>query len=308
MGNGLLFAAPEPSYHPLEYQGEFLWVPRVQQTSEPNLGQRIPCLLLQSPGAARLLIYFHANAEDLGLIYLHLRYLRTLLKVHVLALDYPGYGVCSGIPSEEKLLADAETVLCFVRDQLEVPVDRLIFMGRSLGASPAIFLASRHPCAGLVTVSAFASITAVVGSFPRLIGWLVDVLDNSTRIRSVQSPTLILHGKEDRLVDVGQASALASNCGADVKDKPRVLLNICNGVGHDNMDVKRDIIQGVQEAFPNLQEGEAISLASADRFLHAQPLYLAADVAARVPYSADWVPHLPPWPSIKITGVDGDEI
>lgn len=41
----------------------------------------------------KLLIYFHANAEDLGNSYLFLDHLRTQLRVNVLAPEYPGYGI-----------------------------------------------------------------------------------------------------------------------------------------------------------------------------------------------------------------------
>lgn len=41
----------------------------------------------------KLIIYFHANAEDLGNSYLFLDHLRTQLKVNVLAPEYPGYGI-----------------------------------------------------------------------------------------------------------------------------------------------------------------------------------------------------------------------
>jgi len=47
-------------------------------------------------GSSKLLIYFHGNAEDVGLAFELLDYIRSLLKVHVLAVEYPGYGVYPG--------------------------------------------------------------------------------------------------------------------------------------------------------------------------------------------------------------------
>lgn len=48
-----------------------------------------------------LLIYFHANAEDIGLAYDSLLFdLRTNLQISILAPEYPGYGLYSeGKPS-----------------------------------------------------------------------------------------------------------------------------------------------------------------------------------------------------------------
>ena len=38
-------------------------------------------------------MYFHGNAEDIGLSYEMLDHLRGALKVNILAVEYPGYGV-----------------------------------------------------------------------------------------------------------------------------------------------------------------------------------------------------------------------
>ena len=44
-------------------------------------------------GSSKVLIYFHANAEDIVLAKELLDYMRVLLKVNVLAVEYPGYGL-----------------------------------------------------------------------------------------------------------------------------------------------------------------------------------------------------------------------
>jgi len=55
-------------------------------------------------------IYFHGNAEDLGLAYELLDHLKSSLKVHVLAVEYPGYGIYPGKTTAEAILEDALTV------------------------------------------------------------------------------------------------------------------------------------------------------------------------------------------------------
>lgn len=54
-----------------------------------------------------MLIHFHGNAEDLGRSRDFLSVMRSCLSVHVLAVEYPGYGVYEGEASEESVLADA---------------------------------------------------------------------------------------------------------------------------------------------------------------------------------------------------------
>jgi hypothetical protein len=56
------------------------------------------------------MLYFHGNAEDLGLAWDLMDHIRNSLKVHVLAMEYPGYGFYPGPPSAEQILDDALSV------------------------------------------------------------------------------------------------------------------------------------------------------------------------------------------------------
>lgn len=59
---------------------------------DQNLSHYIPCMYLPfTLGSSKLLIYFHANAEDIATAYKLLASVRTLLRVNVLAIEYPGY-------------------------------------------------------------------------------------------------------------------------------------------------------------------------------------------------------------------------
>jgi len=44
----------------------------------------------------KLIIYFHGNAEDLGITYYNLGCLREVLGVRILAMEYRGYGLLGG--------------------------------------------------------------------------------------------------------------------------------------------------------------------------------------------------------------------
>jgi len=52
-------------------------------------------------GSSKILIYFHGNAEDVGLSMELLIFVRDMLKVHVLAMEYPGYGIYDGNPDAD---------------------------------------------------------------------------------------------------------------------------------------------------------------------------------------------------------------
>lgn len=44
-------------------------------------------------GSSKVMIYYHANAEDIVLCNELLDYVRALLKINIIAIEYPGYGL-----------------------------------------------------------------------------------------------------------------------------------------------------------------------------------------------------------------------
>lgn len=59
-----------------------------------HISHYIPCLHIPFHiGSSKTMIYFHANAEDIVLAHELLDYIRTLLRVHIIAVEYPGYGL-----------------------------------------------------------------------------------------------------------------------------------------------------------------------------------------------------------------------
>eukprot|EP00927_Polykrikos_kofoidii_P065168 TRINITY_DN60957_c0_g1_i1.p1 TRINITY_DN60957_c0_g1~~TRINITY_DN60957_c0_g1_i1.p1 ORF type:complete len:336 (-),score=46.24 TRINITY_DN60957_c0_g1_i1:93-1100(-) len=299
----LVFAAPCPTYHPAEFDGELLWVPR-RDDEAIELG--VPCLLLRAPFAARLVIYFHANAEDLGLVYPLLRLLRAQLMSHVLGVEYPGYGVCHGEPSEDMLFADAERVFEFAVRQLGVPEKSVLLIGRSLGGSPAIHVAAKHQtCGGLVLLSAFSSFRAVAGSFSAgWTFWCPNAFNNVERIRAVHCQVLIIHGALDKVVDVSQAYELQEACGADKaclvngassRGGNRAMsaaLLIQEGMGHNNYHDEYDLIRPTLRVFPVELHAKPLAVdRRSEQWLRRRARSLASDVVERVPYSPDILPY-----------------
>ena len=67
-------------------------------------------------GSSKLLVYFHGNAEDIGLSYEMLDHLRSSLKINIFAVEFPGYGIYndkSGC-SSEKVSEDAVYVFQYI--------------------------------------------------------------------------------------------------------------------------------------------------------------------------------------------------
>lgn len=159
-------------------------------------GSEIALLHLPNPQARFTLWFFHGNAEDLGDIEDQLRAWRDE-GFAVFAMDYPGYGLSTGRPSEQTIYAAARIARAYLRKDLNVPAARTILLGRSLGGGPAVQMATEEKVGGLVLQSAFTSVYRVVTRWPIL---PFDSFQNERKLRQVTCPTLVLHGRADEII------------------------------------------------------------------------------------------------------------
>jgi len=198
----LIFPAPQPSYDITSFPGELLLIPRKD-------GEKVPCTFLPFRHARFLVMYFHANAEDLGLCYSFCKIMRDLFQVHVLAVEYPGYGISAGKTDEVGILANAAAAMNFVTEELKWPCDGIKLFGRSLGTGPCVALAAKYDVAGVVLVSPFTSIRSL---FRAQVGPLADMVEerfeNCESMQKISSPTLIIHGQRDALIPIEHGKAL----------------------------------------------------------------------------------------------------
>ena len=88
---------------------------RVQEHNETTL-QWLPELLktLEKRKQTKLLIFFHGNAEDIGIARTTLNTIKQSLKINILAVEYSGYGLFIGDKSADKLLEDCLSVYDYV--------------------------------------------------------------------------------------------------------------------------------------------------------------------------------------------------
>lgn len=146
--NKLIFPAPEPSYTKTSFPNQLVWVPkRVEDALEFGAlrdDQVIPCLLLRNyqRDCNYLMIYLHGNAADLGRCRSLCLAMMKLVGCHVLAVEYPGYGINPGWPNEETVTQCCRDVYDWVVSPygMQWPPNQIIIMGRSIGSGPAVNL------------------------------------------------------------------------------------------------------------------------------------------------------------------------
>jgi len=144
---GLVFSPPPCSYTSDSFPEVLTWIPRNEFRDGalwwPKMSQSnsIPITLLQHRQGVYVMIYLHANAEDLGVSHNHIMSLHVWLKVHLICIEYPGYGLSMGSPSEQSVYDDCASVIRFLIHIMAVPEAKIILMGRSIGSGVAVKLA-----------------------------------------------------------------------------------------------------------------------------------------------------------------------
>lgn len=157
-------------------------------------------VLTPAPAAATLL-WFHGNAGNITYRYDMIRRL-IALPVNIFIVDYRGYGKSEGAPSEAGLYEDARAAWDYLIARRNIPAERIVIFGKSLGGVPAVDLAAEVRPAGLIVQSSFTSLADMAAILmPFLPRWLLSAKMNSlTKIAKVQCPKLFIHSPADEVV------------------------------------------------------------------------------------------------------------
>jgi pimeloyl-ACP methyl ester carboxylesterase len=128
----------------------------------------------------------------------------------VLSIDYRGFGMSPGVPSEAAMYADAEAAFDALVHRGIAP-ERIILLGHSLGSGPAVCVATRRHAAALVLFGAFTSIPdAAAERYPWLpVRYVASVqFDSLARMPSVHIPVVVAHSRADTTIPYAHALKL----------------------------------------------------------------------------------------------------
>ncbi len=192
-----------------------------------------------------LLLFLHGNSEDVMSCMSYCQWLADNLESNVLCCDYPGYGFSSGSPSEEGMNSAAFAVLDFAVTKLRYKLQDVIIMGKSIGSTPAIHIASMSYCSslgGIILVSPVASAVRCVSGMSRLPTWLLSQLDtwmlpNIKYIGNVTCPVQFIHGTDDLVVPHQNSLALIAALRCPQRSTPLFV-----AAGHNNLESKHNVL------------------------------------------------------------------
>jgi pimeloyl-ACP methyl ester carboxylesterase len=133
-----------------------------------------------------------------------------------LFINYRGFGLSEGVPSERAVLGDAGLIYDYAAARPDVDPSNIVILGRSLGSYFAASLATTRPVRGAILATPFDSFSALGA---RLYPWLpVSFLlhgryDAAALAPSVKVPALFVLAEHDDVTPVENGAALARAWG-----------------------------------------------------------------------------------------------
>ena len=191
-------------YHPNEnsYSGDSLTV-KVEEVKIPTSDN----LLLngwfhkKDLKKYKTIIYFHGNAGTLDNRIHKLNHFKDI-DINFLIISWRGFSGNKGEPTEKGLYIDGQSAVDWILKQ-DVKEENIILYGESLGTGIATELVQNKNYAGVILETPFTSMVDAAQKFYPYIPislLLKDRFENEKKIKNIDVPILIMHGKKDTIV------------------------------------------------------------------------------------------------------------
>ena len=157
----------------------------------------------------KTLVFFHGNAGELSNRIYKLNELNKL-DINVLLISWRGFSGNEGSPTEDNLYKDAEAAIQWLNNK-EVENNRIILYGESLGTGVAVEIGKKNNFNSIILESPFTSMeNAAKIYYPYLPVKLLlkDKYDSLSKITTIKTPILIMHGKKDDIVPFSMGKEL----------------------------------------------------------------------------------------------------
>lgn len=225
--------------------GEF-GQPYTAVTVETDDGERLHAWHLPRADAVAQVVYFHGNGGNLSV------WSDVLVEIarhgyEVIAVDYRGFGLSTGAPTEQGLYRDVDATLRVVHARLRNPELPLIYWGRSIGTAMAAYAASRSAPDGVVLEAGFPSARAIFEDSPIMFAlafFATYRFPTAELMASVKAPTLVLHGDEDSVIPYRLGQRLYDSLSG-----PKRLVTIPGGDHNDPLPSDAALYWGAVKEF-----------------------------------------------------------
>ena len=230
----------------LGFQKKLIFINKIEKGD--SIYNYIPCIFIRNNNSSNYIIFFHGNSEDIFIVENLGLYFKTNLNMNIIIVEYPGYSIYKSKTQEPKqIYEDSLTVYKWLKNKFKITNKDIFIYGRSLGTSPAIYLASKIQPRGLFLVSAFTSMKDI-GS-DKFCSWFVeDIFKSINYIEQIECPILFIHGEEDTLISPSHSEKLMKRAKIN---NSKVYLNQRPKMTHNNFYIFNDIIEPIKEFISN---------------------------------------------------------
>ena len=212
---------------------------RVERTLQPGeelvwqettRGERIGLIIRPPAGKQQWIVFFYGIGMTVAGTGPVRRWLGSA-GYGVACVEYAGFGVSSGSPSECGCYRSADAAITYLQREAAISLDEVTLIGWSLGSAVAMDIASRRDVRAQVLLSPMASLLACALDLARIgkTSFAVGPFDALSKARNVDCPTLIISGSQDALTRPWMANELTKAMGGHAR-----LLSL-PGVGHNDM-------------------------------------------------------------------------
>lgn len=187
-----------------------------------------------------VIMYCHGNKDHMDFYWQRQKLLANIGKKNrfgVLMIDYAGYGLSEGKPTETKMYDDVNAALSWLKTK-GLSGDRLIMYGFSMGTAPATKFCAEpsiltpkklileNPFASAEVMVQDASVLAIPGSFFTNLS-----IDNAEKIKQVSQEFLWIYGTKDVFLNpTTHGQIIFDNYSGVYKQK-----NPVENAGHDGV-------------------------------------------------------------------------
>ncbi|XP_022233890.2 protein ABHD13 [Drosophila obscura] len=193
-------------------------------------------------------LYFHGNAGNMGHRMQNVWGIYHHLHCNILMVEYRGYGLSTGVPTERGLVTDARSAIDYLHTRHDLDHSQLILFGRSLGGAVVVDVAAdavygqKLMCA--IVENTFSSIPDMA---VELVHPSVKYIPNL--LYKNKYPFLFISGLADNLVPPRMMRALYTKCGSELKR----LLEFPGG-SHNDTWIVDGYYQAIGQFLAELQE------------------------------------------------------
>jgi len=209
---------------------------------------------IPAENAKSTILFFHGNAGNISHRLDSIKIFNRM-EVNVFIIDYRGYGQSEGKITEKGTYRDAEAAWNYLINTMGINEQQIIIFGRSLGASIATWLASKHTPAALIIESGFTSVPSMGQRlYPFLpIRWLTHYKYNTRQyVQNIACPVLVVHSRNDDIIPYDEGLEIFA-----AAPEPRYFLEMRGG-HNDGFIVSGDsYIRGIEFFIKNSFNTEA---------------------------------------------------